>query len=143
MKIRESIVIQFRNGLRGLLTFCIDGKIHDFGIEHRALLSIYIYISIYIYRLHNTLWCIYVCVYGQYVVHGEHGVYSDAATAQSRCNEIIEYLVRRGHGRIRTQLEVQRAMDAYRSPQQHFRNIDCGVHIVVQYHPGLPDIRAP
>ena len=32
---------------------------------------------------------------------------SDPATAQSRCNELIEYLVRRGHGRRRTQLEVQ------------------------------------
>ena len=74
-------------------------------------------------------------------MHGEHGVYSDPATAQTRCNEIIEYLVRRGHGRIRTQLEVQRAMDAYRNPQQHIRNIDSGVHIVVQYHPGLPDNR--
>ena len=32
---------------------------------------------------------------------------SDPATAQSRCNELIEYQVRRGHGRRRTQLEVQ------------------------------------
>ena len=32
---------------------------------------------------------------------------SDPATALSRCNELIEYLVRRGHGRRRTQLEVQ------------------------------------
>ena len=37
---------------------------------------------------------------------------SDPATAQSRCIELIEYLVRRGHGRRRTQLEVQRAIDA-------------------------------
>ena len=33
---------------------------------------------------------------------------SDPATAQSRCNELIEYLLRREHGRRRTQLEVQR-----------------------------------
>ena len=125
MKRRESIVIQFRNGLRDFFTFCIFGKIHDFGIDHRVLWSIYIYVYINIYRLHNTLWCIYVYVCGQYVVHGEHGVYSDPATAQTRCNEIIEYLVRRGHGWIRIQLEVQRAMDAYRNPQQHIRNIDC------------------
>ena len=52
---------------------------------------------------------------------------SDPATAQSRCNELIEYLVRRGHGRRRTQLEVQRAMDAYRNPQKHIRNIDSGL----------------
>ena len=69
------------------------------------------------------------------------GICSDPATAQSRCNELIEYLVRRGHGRRRTQLEVQRAIDAYRNPQQHIRNIDCGVYFAVQYHPGLPDIK--
>ena len=66
---------------------------------------------------------------------------SDTATAQSRCNELIEYLVRRGHGRGRTQLEVQRAIDAYRNPQQHIRNIDSGVYSMAQYHPGLPDIK--
>ena len=49
--------------------------------------------------------------------------------------------MRRGHGRRRTQLEVQRAMDAHRNPQQHIRNIDCGVYFTVQYHPGLPDIK--
>ena len=48
---------------------------------------------------------------------------SDPATAQSMCNELIEYLVRRGQGRRRTQLEVQREIDAYRNPQQHIRNI--------------------
>ena len=31
----------------------------------------------------------------------------DPATAQSRCNELIEYLARRGHGRRCTQLEAQ------------------------------------
>ena len=66
---------------------------------------------------------------------------SDPVTAQSRCNEIIEYLVRRGHGRRRTQLEVQRAIDAGRNPQQHIRNIDSGMYFIVQYHPGLPDIK--
>ena len=66
---------------------------------------------------------------------------SDPATALSRCNELIEYLVRRGHGRRRTQLEVQRAIDAYRNPQQHIRNIDRAVYFTVQYHPGLPDIK--
>ena len=66
---------------------------------------------------------------------------SDPATAQSRCNELIEYLVRRGHGRRRTQLEVQRAIDTHRNPQQHIRNIDRGVYFTVQYHPGLPDIK--
>ena len=40
---------------------------------------------------------------------------SDPATAQSRCNELIEYLLRRGHGRRRTQLEVHRAIEAYRN----------------------------
>ena len=29
------------------------------------------------------------------------------ATAQSRCSELIEYLVRRGHGQRRTQMVVQ------------------------------------
>ena len=67
-------------------------------------------------------------------------VCSDPATAQSMTNELIDYLVRRGHGRRRTQLEVQWAMDAYGSPQQHIRNIDRGVYLVVQYHPGLPAI---
>ena len=47
----------------------------------------------------------------------------------------------RGHGRRRTQLEVLRAMDAYRNPQQHIRNIDRGVYFTAQYHPGLPDIK--
>ena len=49
--------------------------------------------------------------------------------------------MRRGHGRRRTQLEVQRAIDAYRNPQQNIRNIDRGVYFIVQYHPGLPDIK--
>ena len=57
---------------------------------------------------------------------------SDPATARSRCNELIEYLVRRGHGRRRTQLEVQRAIDANRNPQKHIRNIDSGVCFIVQ-----------
>ena len=78
----------------------------------------------------------------------------DPATALSRCNELILYLVRRGHGRRRTQLEVQRAIDANRRPQQHIRNrtfafdiritfatIDRAVCFTVQYHPGLPDIK--
>ena len=68
-------------------------------------------------------------------------IISDPATVQSRCNELIEYLVRRGHGRRRTQLEVQRAIAEYRNPQQHIRNIDRGVYFIVQYHPGLPDIK--
>ena len=66
---------------------------------------------------------------------------TDPATDQSRCNELIEYLVRRGQGRRRTQLEVQRAIDTHRNPQQHIRNIDSGVYLTVQYHPGLPDIK--
>ena len=66
---------------------------------------------------------------------------SDPATAMSRCIELIEYLVRRGHGRRRTQLEHQRAIDAITNPQQHIRNIDRGVYFTVQYHPGLPDIK--
>ena len=66
---------------------------------------------------------------------------SDPATAQSRCNELIEYLVRRRHGRRRTQLEVQRAIDSHRNPQRHIHNIDRGVYLTVQYHPGLPDIK--
>ena len=49
--------------------------------------------------------------------------------------------MRRGHGRRRTQLEVQRAIDVHRNTQQHIRNIDRGVHFTVQYHPGLPDIK--
>ena len=65
----------------------------------------------------------------------------DPATAQSRCNEVIEYLVRRGHGRRRARLEVQRAEDAYVNPQQHIRNNDSGVYFIVQYHPGLPGIK--
>ena len=66
---------------------------------------------------------------------------SDPATAQSRCNELIEYLVRRGHGQRRTPLEVQRAIDAHRNPQQCISNIYSGVYFIVQYHPGLPDIK--
>ena len=66
---------------------------------------------------------------------------SDPATAQSRCNELIEYLVCCGHGQRHTQLEVQRAIDAYRNPQQHIRNIDRIVYFTVQYHPRLPDIK--
>ena len=49
--------------------------------------------------------------------------------------------MRRGHGQRRTQLEVQRAIDAYRNPQQHIRNIDRAVYFTVQYHPDLPDIK--
>ena len=66
---------------------------------------------------------------------------SDPAKALSRCNELIEHLVRRGHGRRHTQLEVQRAINACRNPQQHIRSIDIGVYFIVQYHPGLPDIK--
>ena len=39
----------------------------------------------------------------------------DPATAQSRCNELIEYLVRHGHGLRHTQLEVQRTIDIHSS----------------------------
>ena len=67
---------------------------------------------------------------------------SDLATALSRCNELIEYLVRRGHGRRRTLLEVQRAIDANRNPQRHIRIIDSGVYFVVLYYPGPPDIKS-
>ena len=49
--------------------------------------------------------------------------------------------MRRGHGRRCTQLEVKRAIDANRNPQQHIRNIDRGVYFTVQHHPGLPDIK--
>ena len=66
----------------------------------------------------------------------------DPASAQSRCDELIEYLVRRGHGWRRTQLEVQRAIDANRNPQQHIHNIYRAVYFTVQYHPGLPDIKS-
>ena len=66
---------------------------------------------------------------------------SDPATAQSRCNELIEYFVRPGHGRRRTQLEVQRAIDAHKNPHNHIRNIDSGMYFIVQHHPGLPDIK--
>ena len=61
--------------------------------------------------------------------------------AQSGCNELIEYPVRRGHGRRCTQLEVQRAVDAHRNPQQHIRNINSGVYFIVQYQFGLPEIK--
>ena len=66
---------------------------------------------------------------------------SNPATAQSRCIKLIKYLVRRGHGRRRTQLEVQRAIDAYRNPQQHICNIDHGVYFIVQHHPDIQDIK--
>ena len=36
---------------------------------------------------------------------------------------------------------LKRAIDAYRNPQQHIRNIDPAVYFTVQYHPGLPDIK--
>ena len=49
--------------------------------------------------------------------------------------------MRRGHGRRRTQLEIQRAMDAYRNPQQPIRNIDREVYLEVLYHPGLSEIK--
>ena len=39
----------------------------------------------------------------------------DPATAQSMYNELIEYLVRRGHGRRRTYQEVQRATETHSS----------------------------
>ena len=84
----------------------------------------YIYNSIYIYSIY---------IYIPYIY--------DPATALSRCNELIEYLLRRGHGRRHTQLEVQRAMDTYRNPQQHIRKIDRAVYFAVQYHPCLPDIK--
>ena len=67
---------------------------------------------------------------------------SDPTIAQPRYNELIEYLVRRGHGRRRTQLDVQQAIDANRNPQQHIRNIDSGVYFIAQHHPGLADIKA-
>ena len=41
----------------------------------------------------------------------------------------------------RTQLELQRAIDAYVCPLQHIRIIDRAVYFTVQYHPGLPDIK--
>ena len=49
--------------------------------------------------------------------------------------------MRRGHGWRPIYLEVQRAMDAHRIPQQHIRNIDSGVYFTVQYHPVLSDVK--
>ena len=49
--------------------------------------------------------------------------------------------MRRGHGQRRTQLEVKRAIDAHRNPQQHIREINSEVYYIVQFHPGLPDIK--
>ena len=63
------------------------------------------------------------------------------ATAQLRCNELIEYLMRRGHRWRRTQLEVERGIDAHRNRHQHIRNIESGMYYIAQYHPGLPDIK--
>ena len=66
---------------------------------------------------------------------------SDPATARTRCDELIEYLVRRGHGRRRTRQQVQRACDAYYNPQP--RPV-CDVkrtYFTVKFHPGLPDIK--
>ena len=128
---------------------------------------IYIYIYTYIYVL-TYIYYIYIYLYTkptdthQYLhmnsCHRNHvkkaiafsqatrilRICSDPATALSRCNELIEYLVHHGHGRRRTQLEVQRAIDAYRThidPQQHIRNIDRAVYFTVQFHPGLPVIK--
>ena len=47
----------------------------------------------------------------------------------------------RGHGRRRTRLEVQRAIDAHRNPQQRIRSIDSGVYFIAQHHFGQPDIK--
>ena len=49
--------------------------------------------------------------------------------------------MRRGHGRRRTQLEVQRVIGANRIPQQYICNIDSGVYFILQYHPGIPDFK--
>ena len=65
-------------------------------------------------------------------------IYSDPATAQTRCIELIEHPVRRRHGRRRAQQELQRAIDAYGNTQEH---IDCGEYLIVQYHPGLLNIK--
>ena len=66
---------------------------------------------------------------------------SDPATEQSMCNELIEYLVRRGNGRRRTQLEAQRAIEVHGNTQQYIRNIGSGVYFIVQYPHCLPDFK--
>lgn len=66
---------------------------------------------------------------------------SDPVTAQNRCEELVEYLVRRGHGRKRTRLQVQRALAEHHNPRQRPVIDVTRTFFTVKFHPGLPDIR--
>ncbi|KAJ8030130.1 hypothetical protein HOLleu_26444 [Holothuria leucospilota] len=59
---------------------------------------------------------------------------SDPATAQNRCEELVEYFVRRGHERKRTRLQ-------HHNPRQSPVIDVTRTFFTVKFHPGLPDIR--
>ena len=65
------------------------------------------HIYIYIYIVISDSFCVLAC-------HKSLRICGDPTKAHSRCTELIECLLRRGPGRRRTQLEIQRAIVAYR-----------------------------
>jgi hypothetical protein len=67
---------------------------------------------------------------------------SDPQTARTRCDELTEYLVRRGHGRRMVKAQIQRAITNHTSPPPPRDTATVRpIFFTVEYHPSLPDIK--
>ena len=67
---------------------------------------------------------------------------SNLQTARIRCDELTEFLVKRGHGRNTVKYQVERAITNFTNPPPTpERDSTRKVFFTVQFHPGLPDIR--
>jgi len=68
---------------------------------------------------------------------------SNIDTARHRCQELTEFLVKRGHNRKLVKQQVERAIDKHTLPQPPSTVIRTNrpVFFNIQYHPGLPDVK--
>ena len=67
---------------------------------------------------------------------------SNLDTARKRCEELTEFLVRRGHGRKMVRQQVDRAISNYTNPPPpKEQDIMRPLFFTVQFHPALPDIK--
>ncbi|KAJ8030076.1 hypothetical protein HOLleu_29652 [Holothuria leucospilota] len=70
---------------------------------------------------------------------------SDPSTARLRCNELCDFLVRRGYNRKKVSCQIDRAFKSFYSKSTIPPSVEGEkprrIYFTVQYHPGLPDIK--
>lgn len=70
---------------------------------------------------------------------------SDPSTARLRCNELCDFLVRRGYNRKKVSCQIDRAFMSFYSKSTIPPSVEGEkprrIYFTVQYHPGLPDIK--